>query len=462
MDYSLLPKVDQILLAVEKVPSMGDGYSRTVLAEAAREAIQNLREQISSGLSYTREELFDIAISSTLLIYDRKLRPSLRRVINATGVVLHTNLGRSLLAKEAAEAVGDIADKYCNLEIDLESGKRSSRYDHLRELLCALTGAEDAMAVNNNAAAVLLTLDTLTRGGEAIVSRGQLVEIGGSFRIPDIMVKSGTSLVEVGTTNKTHLSDYVNSINENTAALLQVHPSNFTMCGFVEEVGTSDLTKLAHENNIPMIYDLGSGCLYPFVEKAVGSEPLPKQLIGEGVDVLTFSGDKLLGGPQAGIIVGKKKYIDMIKKNPLTRALRIDKFTVAALEATLRIYRDGREQECIPTVSMLTASINELREKGKELYRLLADRAGAVSLYEVKLIEGVSLVGGGSLPGVELPTFILEIIPKRKKTTDLLADLRAGDPALLGYIHEDKALFDVRTITCDELKITAEAIIASV
>ena len=298
MDYSLLPKVDLIINTVETIPDIIiSGYNRTISANAAREAIENLRIQIRDERTcvHTREELFTLALADTLIIYAQSVSSSLRRVINATGVVLHTNLGRSLLAKEVADAVRNIADRYCNLELDLVSGKRSSRYDHLKSLLQILTGAEDALVVNNNAAAVLLILDTLARGGEAIVSRGQLVEIGGSFRIPDIMEKSGTVLREIGTTNKTRLTDYSAAINENTAALVQVHPSNFIIRGFVEEVKTADLVKLAHQNGLPMIYDLGSGCFYPFNKEGIGNEPLPSQLIKEGVDVLSFSGDKLFG-----------------------------------------------------------------------------------------------------------------------------------------------------------------------
>ncbi len=462
MDYSLLPKVDQLLSALEKLPEIPvDDYNRPIALSAGREAIQNLRMEVKQFSSFTREALFAQCLEETLAIYKQKSAPSLRRVINATGIVLHTNLGRSPLAKEAIKAVAEVAGNYCNLEINLTDGKRSSRYDHLSNLLRELTGAEDALVVNNNAAAVLLTLDTLTCGGEAIVSRGQLVEIGGSFRIPDIMRKSGTVLREVGTTNKTYLSDYKNAINENTKALVQVHPSNFTMSGFVEEVAASDLAGLAHAYKLPLIYDLGSGCLFPFSQKGIGKEPHPEQLIKDGADILTFSGDKLLGGPQAGIIIGKKKYIDIIKKNPLTRALRVDKFTVAALETTLRLYQGGRAGECIPTIAMLTAEPEALKEKGEILYRLLIEEPEAASLYEVNLLQGISPVGGGSLPGIELPAYVLEISPKKNKAAALLSDLREGNPAILGYIQNDKALFDVRTIDKSQLCIVAAEIMAA-
>ncbi len=448
MDYSLLPKVDKLYLAVED--RFPDKYSRTVITEAARAAIDELRRQQPEG---SREELFETAFESTVRGCEDTLRPSLRPVINATGVVLHTNLGRSPLAREAMEAVCAAAG-YCNLEMDLSSGKRGSRYDHLTEQLCRLTGAEDALVVNNNAAAVLLVLDTLAAGGQVIVSRGQLVEIGGSFRIPEIMERSGAFLREVGTTNKTHLQDYVRAICEETSCIMQVHPSNFFMDGFVEEVPTKQLSELAHKNGLPFIYDLGSGCLYPLAREGIGTEPIPARLIADGVDILTFSGDKLLGGPQAGIIVGRKEYISAIKSNQLTRALRVDKFTVASLGATLNIYRDGRESRDIPGLAMIRAKREDLLPKAEKLTALL----GRIEGLDVKMIESVSQVGGGSLPGILLDTWVVEAVPETIKSAELLARMRSGDPSVLGYIHEDRARFDLRTISEDELETVAEAV----
>ena len=448
MDYSLLPKVDKLYLTVEdRFPGK---YSRSVITEAARAAINELRQQQMEG---SREELFDKALELTVYGCEETLRPSLRPVINATGVVLHTNLGRSPLAKEAMEAVCSAAG-YCNLEMDLKSGKRGSRYDHLTEQLCRLTGAEDALVVNNNAAAVLLVLDTLAAGGQVIVSRGQLVEIGGSFRIPEIMERSGAFLREVGTTNKTHLQDYVRAICEETSCIMQVHPSNFFMDGFVEEVSTKELSDLARKNGLPFIYDLGSGCLYPLAREGIGAEPSPAKLIADGVDILTFSGDKLLGGPQAGIIVGKKEFIKEIKANQLTRALRVDKFTIAALEATLNIYRDGRESRDIPGLAMIRAKREDLRPRAERLLEML----GEIDGLSVRMIESVSQVGGGSLPGILLDTWVLEAVPDEIKSAELLSRMRSGDPSVLGYIHEDRACFDVRTISDEELETVAEAV----
>lgn len=462
MDYSLLPKVDRILAALAERPGcLPEDYSPALLTEAARQAVARLRTGGEAYAGYDRAQLFALALTATPEIYRALRRPSLRQVLNATGVVLHTNLGRSPLAAAAAAAVQEAASGYCNLELDLATGKRGSRYDHVSALLCQLTGAEDALAVNNNAAAVLLCLSALARGGEAVVSRGQLVEIGGSFRIPDIMALSGARLHEVGTTNKTHVSDYQSAINDQTRLLLQVHPSNFLISGFTAEVATAELAALAHTHHLPLLYDLGSGCLYPFAEQGIGREPSPAQLIAQGVDILTFSGDKLLGGPQAGLIVGRKQLIQRVKSDPLTRALRVDKFTVAALEATLGIYRDGREREEIPAIAMIVTPLTEIAARARRLHALLqaADTDG--SLYQLALADTVSPVGGGSLPEVNLPTLAVELKPRQGKTQDMLARLRAGEPALLAYIHEDKLRFDPRTLREEEIEQAARLIRAA-
>ena len=459
MDYRWLPKVDKILLAVETLPQevLESGYSRKIMTEAARRTVDAFREQIATGdTAYEdKEQMFAASVTATLACYRRLCSFSLRPVINATGVVLHTNLGRAVLAPEAVAAIHTIAGGYCNLELDLDSGKRSSRYDHVVMLLRELTGAEDGLVVNNNAGAVLLVLDALGRGGEAIVSRGQLVEIGGSFRVPDIMERSGVRLREVGTTNKTHLKDYANAINEDTKLLLRVHPSNFKMYGFTESVGLADMVELGHAHGLPVMDDLGSGCFYPLAAQGIGEEPVVSAAMATGVDVLTFSGDKLLGGPQAGIIVGKSEYISRIKANPLTRALRVDKFTLAALEATLRIYNQGREGEAIPTLSMITAGREQLRPKAERLVEQLTSQVEGEHLYQVRILDAISEVGGGSLPGVELPTVLVEVIPSRIKSAELLLRLRQGDPAAMGYIRDDRALFDLRTVEDQEVQILA-------
>ena len=454
MDLSLLPKVDRVILALE-----GEDYNSLLLAESAREGVDRLRRQLLAGkfADAGRETLLELACAQTREIYGEKTTFSLRPVINATGVPLHTNLGRAPLAAEAVDTMAAVARGYCNLELSLATGKRGSRYNHVAELLTTLTGAEDAMVVNNNAAAVLLVLDTLAKGGEAIVSRGQLVEIGESFRIPDIMKKSGAELVEVGATNKTRLSDYQNAVTERTQMIMQVHPSNFKVIGFHESVPTAELVALAKPLGIPVMDDLGAGCLYPLAEQGVGEEPLVSRVVATGVDIVTCSGDKLLGGPQAGIILGRREYIAKIKKNPLTRALRVDKFTLAALEATLRIYRRGEEQRLVPVVSMLTAPLEELQAKAERLAQLLEEADPQHRLYTLRLREGCSESGGGSLPGVELPTCLVELTPLTASAQELMAQLRNGSRPLLAYIREDKLLYDPRTMSEADLAAAARA-----
>lgn len=454
MDLSLIPKVDRVILALTE-----EDYNSLLLAESAKEGVDRLRQAMLQGQfsQADKEELFHLACSFTREIYVEKTTFSLRPVINATGVPLHTNLGRAPLAAEAVDTMAAVARGYCNLELSLATGKRGSRYNHVADLLVALTGAEDALVVNNNAAAVLLVLDTLAKGGEAIVSRGQLVEIGESFRIPDIMKKSGVELIEVGATNKTRLSDYQNAITEQTRMIMQVHPSNFKVIGFHESVPTSELVALAKPLGLPVMDDLGAGCLYPLAEQGIGEEPLVARVVATGADIVTCSGDKLLGGPQAGIILGRREYIAKIKKNPLTRALRVDKFTLAALEATLRIYRRGEEQQLVPVVSMLTAPLDELKAKAELLNRLLVKADPEHHLYTTQVRQGCSETGGGSLPGVELPTYLVELTPLSVKAQELMALLRGGSRPLLAYIREDKLLYDPRTMSEEDLVDAARA-----
>lgn len=445
MNFSMLPKVDRVLEEAQgQIIADHQSCSEKVLTAAAREAINFLRQNFPQE-PVTKEDLLAKAVELCLSKYQQKITPSLRRVINATGVILHTNLGRALLAPSVAAQVAQIAEGYCNLELNLESGKRGSRYQHVQELLKELTGAEEALVVNNNAAAVMLVLDTFAKGGETLVSRGQLVEIGGSFRIPDIIQSSNATLREVGATNKTHLYDYERALSANTSCLLQVHPSNYHMSGFVEEVSTQDLAKLAHTHNLPFIYDLGSGCLYPFAQNNIGQEPLPKKLVEQGVDVLTFSGDKLLGGPQAGIIVGKKEFLSLVMQNQMLRALRVDKMTLAALEATLALYRDGKEQE-IPTIAMLTATKEKLQAKAEICHTELSTAGIACAI-----TESLAPVGGGSMPDVVLPAYIVEVMPKTCKVDEALNLLRQGSPSVLAYIHEGKVCFNLRTVASSEM-----------
>lgn len=452
-----LPGVDE-LLAQAPIQAF-DQLPRVLVVDNIRQALDDYRLQLREG---GRDYPDAAALQSSLLTdilsrLEKCGQPKLRRVVNATGVVLHTNLGRAVLCPEACQAVAMAATGYTNLELDLESGNRGSRYAHVEELLRRLTGAEDCLVVNNNAAAVLLALDTLARGRESIVSRGELVEIGGAFRIPEVMERSGSRLVEVGTTNKTYLADYERAITSETGVLLKVHTSNYTISGFTHEATLQELARLAREYGIPLMNDLGSGCLFDLKGAGVGREPLVPAVVAAGCDVVTFSGDKLLGGPQAGIIVGKAEYIARMKKNPLTRALRIDKMTVAALEATLRHYlTPDQAAQKVPTLEMLTRSQAALADQAELLAATLAQ--ALEGRMEFRIQPGASMVGGGSLPTVDLPTTLVLARGKTQSAEKLAAALRRGDPAVLVYIREDWLVLDPRTIRGDEAQLVAEAL----
>jgi L-seryl-tRNA(Ser) seleniumtransferase len=373
------------------------------------------------------------------------IQNNLRRVINGTGVVIHTNLGRSLLSKDAADCLVNSAVNYTNLEFNLNTGKRGSRYTLVEEIICDLTGAEAALVVNNNAAAVLLVLETLAHRKEAVVSRGQLVEIGGSFRIPDVMEKSGATLVEVGATNRTHLYDYENGISENTALLLKVHTSNFKIVGFTSEVSAEELVNLAHQHDILVMEDLGSGCLVDLSAYGLPREPTVQEVVLAGVDVVTFSGDKLLGGPQAGIIVGKREVIDRIKRNPLNRALRIDKFTLASLENILRNYYDIEQAlQKIPTLSMLTQPSGNIKKRAQKVLRAL--RKHDLKNCCVSLQPTFSRVGGGAMPEFGLESWAIKIDINTVSLSKFESDLRKGEIPLIGRIENEHFLIDFRTI----------------
>jgi len=378
-------------------------------------------------------------------------RPSLRRVINATGVVLHTNLGRAPLAPEALKHIAEIAGGYSNLEFDLTFGERGSRYEHVEKILCQMTGAESALVVNNNAGAVFLALNSLAEGKEVIVSRGQLVEIGGSFRIPDVMKKSGAHLVEVGTTNRTHLEDYERAIDERTALLLKVHTSNFRILGFTAEVSLKDLVALGRAKGLPVLEDLGSGCLLDLSPYGIAKEPTVQEALTAGVDLVTFSGDKLLGGPQAGIILGRKPYLDLIGKNPLSRALRIDKLTLAGLEFTLRVYGNQAEAVAgIPVLRMLTCPLDSLERRAK---RLLRQWKGKIdSSCQVKIKEEFSQVGGGALPLQRLPTWVMALRPLSTTAARMEKRLRESHPPVIARVQEGEILLDLRTVAEGEEK----------
>ncbi|MDQ1270507.1 MAG: L-seryl-tRNA(Ser) seleniumtransferase, partial [Thermodesulfobacteriota bacterium] len=396
----------------------------------------------------------EVIIKQAALLAAQKMKNRLTPLINATGVVLHTNLGRALLCRDALDNIMAVASAYSNLELNLVTGKRGIRYAAIEELICELTGAQAAMAVNNNAGAVLLALNTLAQGRQVIVSRGELVEIGGSFRVPDVMIKSGCILKEVGTTNRTHPHDYTNAITEDTGLLLKVHTSNYKIEGFTTAVSLKELVDIGKAHGIPVMEDLGSGTLIDLSAFGLPSEPPVFEQVASGADVVTFSGDKLLGGPQAGILVGAKQCMDQIKANPLTRALRIDKMTLAGLEATLKLYRDTLVAvEEIPTLRMLTLSYDHICRDAEALFSLVTDAVGNQA--ELALADMTSRPGGGSYPGLTLPTRCLTIRPKTMSVTALDRKLRAFDPPVMGRIENDRFIIDPRTLQPGQEKILA-------
>ncbi len=441
-----LPSVHEFLKSTHGLDWL-ERYPHRYVLTAVREVIDRRRRQILRG--DLKDVSFEDMIPDIVMELERLSSPNLRAVINATGVVIHTNLGRSLLSKRALENITRISASYSNLEYDLSSGKRGKRYSHIKKLLTDITGAEDGFVVNNNAAAVLLCLNEIARGREVIVSRGELIEIGGSFRIPEVMSSSGAILKEVGTTNKTHLYDYEGAVNENTALILKVHPSNYRIKGFTEDVAIEDLAKLGQDRGIPVMYDLGSGCLIDLRPYGIHSEPSVKETVKKGVDLVTFSGDKLLGGPQAGLIVGKKELIEKIQKNPLTRAVRIDKLTLSALEMTLYEYLDEEKAKVnIPTLRMLLDDPSKIKERAKRIYTSLKRK---VKNAEIDMIQDVSRAGGGALPEFDFPTYTVTIKPASISTSTLEERLRSGDPPVIVRVKEDKVIIDVRTVQTGEI-----------
>jgi len=448
-----LPKIDD-LLKEDIVDKYIQNSIRTLVLDSLRETIDKLREDILNGdcSNIDKDQIINNFISSM----EEKKRPKLRSVINAAGVVIHTNLGRSLLNEEAVNEVIDISMNYNNLEYDIKKGKRGSRYSHVEEIITKVTGAEAAMVVNNNAAAVMLVLNTLCKDKEAIVSRGQLVEIGGSFRVPDVMTFSGAKLVEVGTTNRTHLYDYENNINENTGVLLKVHTSNFKILGFTEEVPVEELSELGKQNNIPVVEDIGSGTLVDFSKYGFTYEPTVQESLKKGADVVTFSGDKMLGGPQAGIIVGKKKYIDKMKKNQLTRALRIDKMTLAALEGTMKLYLDEKSVvEKIPTLYMILSKSEEHRLRAENL---LSKLSHINSGFDFKMGEDFSMVGGGSMPAEKINTYVIKVKSDRFSADELETKLRLNDTPIIVRVCNNEIIIDLRTIFDRDFDIIVNAL----
>jgi len=454
----MLPGVDLLIDAVAQDATFSQ-VPKTVRVRAIRETLAGLRRRIlDQPDTISPEQLCQPRLLSRIRERVEALQASnLRRVINATGVVVHTNLGRSCLAPSVMAHLTNTAGRYSNLEFDLERGRRGSRYSAVEDLLCELSGSEAAMAVNNNAGAVLLCLDTLASGKEAIVSRGELVEIGGSFRIPDVMAKSGAVLKEVGTTNRTHLRDYEKAIGDNTGLLLKVHTSNFSILGFTAAVSINDLAVLGAKFRLPVMEDLGSGCFIDLSRYGLKAEPTVQASVSAGADVVTFSGDKLLGGPQAGLIVGKRSILEQIKANPLTRALRIDKLTLAALEGTLRLYRDEAAAIAqIPTLAMLTARLPELEGRANRLAQGL--QALADDRLDIALMNLSSRAGGGSLPLLELPSRCVGIRMSDRSVNAVEKTLRRSRPPVIGRIENGYFVMDPRTLTDDELPTVIEII----
>ena len=449
-----LPKVDELLMD-EKVREVSSDLLREQVVDVIRTVIETKRRDILKAEELLGDSFvsYDAVVQEVIEAVNYSHVKSLRRVINGTGVVLHTNLGRAKLSQSAMEAVAEVADKYSTLEYDPVKGGRGSRHDHVEKIIEKITGAEAAMVVNNNAAATTICLAALGRGREMIISRGELVEIGGSFRIPEIMEESGAYLAEIGTTNKVKLSDYIKKINENTGALMKVHTSNYKIIGFTEEVTLKELVKLGREKNLPVIYDMGSGLMVNLREYGI-EEPTVKEAMADGADVILFSGDKLLGGPQGGVIIGRKKYIDMMKAHPLARILRVDKMTLSAMEATFKEYYDEENaKEKIPVLAMLTRRPEELKAAAENL---LAAIKGKSRLIDAEVEETEDVVGGGSAPATVLKGYSVAVQCVGVSAQALERRLRTDALPIVTRISHDRVLFDVRTLTEEEYMVIAD------
>lgn len=456
-----LPSVDDILKE-NRTKQWVQSHPRVLVLDAIRTALDRRRKAILRTEGNVSQKFDERTISLPAILDEAESvlheisEPSLKRVINATGVVVHTNLGRSILSEAAVQRVSEVSRGYSNLEYDIPAGDRGKRHVHVEGILRRLTGVEAATAVNNNAAAVLLCLNALAQGKEVIVSRGELVEIGGSFRVPDVMERSGAKLREVGTTNKTHLKDYANAINENTGLLLKVHASNYKIVGFTKEVPAEELVALGRKHNIPVMWDLGSGSFLDLRAYGAGDEPTVQQAVASGVDVLTFSGDKLLGGPQAGMILGKKTYLDPIRSNPLARAVRLDKMTLAALDATLSQYLDmDKAVRDIPTLWMLTQPLSEIKRKAELLKSGIMHHASAGVAATIQ--DDQSQSGGGALPTGNFPTKTVCLRHDRLSANQIESRLRLGRPHVITRIKEGLVIFDPRTLNDEEIGQIVEA-----
>ena len=457
MLYRSIPKVD-VLLENQDIVTLIENHHRDVVVDVIREEIDKLRNFIKENDDINLiEEKINNLIENIKISTEKVYSYNIKKVINGTGTILHTNLGRAIISKKHADYLSEVVTSYSNLEYNLEEGKRGERYSHFEKLICKITGAEAAMAVNNNAAAVMLVLSSMAAEREVIVSRGELVEVGGKFRIPDVMKSSNAHLVEIGTTNKTHLEDYEDAISENTGAFLKVHTSNFKILGFTESVSIEELCKLGREKDIPVIEDIGSGVLIDLSEYGLEYEPTVQDSIKAGVDVVSFSGDKLLGGPQAGIIVGKKKYIDKMKKNPLTRAFRIDKFTATILEMIFHEYLNEEDAiKNIPVLSLITKDSKEIEKNANALFNKIENLENVA---DINVEDTLSQIGGGSLPAERIKSKSVTIMPKNISTQSLEAKLRAGKNPVVGRISEEKLILDMRTVLEDEIDILAQKLI---
>ena len=457
MLYRSIPKVD-VLLENSDIVTLIENHHRDVVVDVIREEIDKLRNFIKENDDINLiEEKINNLIENIKISTEKVYSYNIKKVINGTGTILHTNLGRAIISKKHADYLSEVVTSYSNLEYNLEEGRRGERYSHFEKLICKITGAEAAMAVNNNAAAVMLVLSSMAAEKEVIVSRGELVEVGGKFRIPDVMKSSNAHLVEIGTTNKTHLEDYEDAISENTGAFLKVHTSNFKILGFTESVSIEELCKLGREKDIPVIEDIGSGVLIDLSKYGLEYEPTVQDSIKAGVDVVSFSGDKLLGGPQAGIIVGKKKYIDKMKKNPLTRAFRIDKFTATILEMIFHEYLNEEDAiKNIPVLSLITKDLKEIEKNANDLFNKIEKLKDVA---DINVEDTLSQIGGGSLPAERIKSKSVTIMPKNISTQSLEAKLRAGKNPVVGRISEEKLILDMRTVLEDEIDILAQKLI---
>jgi L-seryl-tRNA(Ser) seleniumtransferase len=441
-----LPSVTQ-LMESPQLKSLVETASHNVVVDGVRSFLDKMREQVSQATSAANINIPSVAEMAAKIAdwIQSDEEPKLRPVINATGILLHTGLGRAPLSEEAIQAIAGIASGYASVEIDLPTGDRGNRVNAVRKLLCERTGAAAATVVNNNAAATMLALAAIAGGGEVVCSRGQLVEIGGSYRLPEVMEFSGARLREVGTTNKTRLDDYESAIGERTKAILRVHPSNFRIVGFTESVDLASLVRLGRQRNIPVIDDVGSGAMIDFSRYGFRDEPVVRDCIAAGADLVLFSGDKLLGGPQCGIIVGRKDLIERIERHPLMRAFRVDKLTLAALAATLRLYRDlSTAEQKIPLLTMLSTTMDNLKFRAE---KLAAQLQGMQGLQSVEVRQGPSLLGGGSMPVQDVASYQVVVEPAGQTVTQLAERLRTGEPAVIGRVQDDRLILDLRTIS---------------